>query len=201
VGKEWDAIPNFDDEFAKISESVHHTGHKKIEVLYGGRDANGNPQYPTEGDGHGHWIALEKDGVYEMLFWRYPEYEGGHYEQGTKKSNPLTEIEREVRTENEHQREMPYTAIPSASSLSTADLAVRIQQIKQVAKEQITLAKNTTNNLYTSQRQILSLIKPSRSGDEVALGLANAEKALNDFVLCLNQLSDACDMFIRNLEE
>lgn len=100
----WDKRPNFDDPYAKIEEKVHHqSGAKIIHVLYGARDAKGNPTYPENHlfDGHGHWIALEIEGLYQMLSWRHPEYEGGRQEYGKdRKDNALFDLEKDI-TEKE----------------------------------------------------------------------------------------------------
>ena len=60
---------NFGDKYAKINKRVHSSGANIIEVLYGARDANGHPTYPERdaNDGHGHWIALEIEGMYGSL--------------------------------------------------------------------------------------------------------------------------------------
>lgn len=98
--KDWTAIPNFGDEYAKINEEVHAiSGAKRIEVLYGARDSAGNPTFPRDRniDGHGHWIALEIDGMYQMISWRHPVSEGGQQEYGiNEKYNALYDLERDI---------------------------------------------------------------------------------------------------------
>ena len=95
----WTSIPNFGDEHAKINERLHNaSGANIVEVLYGARDAAGNPTDPKDAaDGHGHWIALEIDGVYQMLSWRHPQHEGGAQEYGKNRSdNPLSDLEADI---------------------------------------------------------------------------------------------------------
>ena len=96
----WSSIPNFGDPYAKINERTHYaSGARIIEVLYGARDASGRPTSPTSNaDGHGHWVALEIDGVYQMLTWRHPAYEGKGEEYGTDCSHhALEDLENDIR--------------------------------------------------------------------------------------------------------
>lgn len=96
----WDKIPNFGDKYAKVEEKTHSaSGARVISVLYGARDANGKPTDPeNDRDGHGHWIALEIDGIYQMLSWRHPAYEGGRQEYGrSRKDNALSDLEADIR--------------------------------------------------------------------------------------------------------
>ena len=95
----WTSIPNFGDENAKINERVHSaSGANIVEVLYGARDTEGNSCSPeSASDGHGHWIALEIDGTYQMLSWRHPNYEGGRQEYGKGRTdNPLNDLEQDI---------------------------------------------------------------------------------------------------------
>lgn len=94
----WTSIPNFGDKFAKVNERSHSSGAKLIEVLYGARDSLGRPTSPeSNADGHGHWLALEIDGTYQMLSWRHPAYEGGQQEYGRgRRSNALSDLESDI---------------------------------------------------------------------------------------------------------
>lgn len=94
----WSSIPNFGDPYARINERVHPSGARLIEVLYGGRDASGKPTPPENlSDGHGHWLALEIDGCYQMLSWRHPDSEGGLQEFGVdRKDNALSDLEADI---------------------------------------------------------------------------------------------------------
>ena len=94
----WSSIPNFGDPYARIRERAHGSGARLIEVLYGGRDASGKPTPPeNDSDGHGHWLALEIDGCYQMLSWRHPDSEGGLQEFGDdRKDNALSELEADI---------------------------------------------------------------------------------------------------------
>lgn len=101
----YDGIPNFNDPCAKIQERVHQkSGAKIIEVLYGAKNSDGTPKYPVKGDGHGHFVALEIDGFYQMIMWRHPDSEGGYQEYGDyngykadRKHNPLQDLEDEIK--------------------------------------------------------------------------------------------------------
>ena len=94
----WSSIPNFGDPYAKINQRMHSSGAQVIEVLYGARDGQGRPVSPQgESDGHGHWIALEIDGCYQMLSWRHPAYEGGAQEYGRgRRDNALFDLEQDI---------------------------------------------------------------------------------------------------------
>lgn len=94
----WTSIPNFGDKLAKVNERTHSSGAKIIEVLYGARDEYGKPISPESSiDGHGHWIALEIDGTYQMLSWRHPDYDGGRQEYGRgRSSNALFDLEQDI---------------------------------------------------------------------------------------------------------
>ncbi len=94
------SIPNFGDPNAKINERIHFaSGARIIEVLYDARDAYGNSTEPrSNADGHGHWIAIEIDGLYQMLMWRHSRAEGGHQEYGVSRSDhPLKDLENDIK--------------------------------------------------------------------------------------------------------
>lgn len=94
----WTSIPNFGDKYAKVRERTHSSGAKLIEVLYGARDNKGRPTSPeSNSDGHGHWLAIEVDGIYQMLSWRHPIHEGGLQEYGRgRRSNALSDLESDI---------------------------------------------------------------------------------------------------------
>lgn len=98
---EWTRIPHFDDKNAKVQERVHATsGANVIDVIYGGRDEQGRPVSPERSkDGHGHIIALEVDGLYQVLYWRHPRFEGGYEEYGgNRRTNALKDLENDIET-------------------------------------------------------------------------------------------------------
>jgi len=99
----WSSIPNFGDEFAKIRERVHSSGARLIEVLYGARNSMGEPTAPeSSSDGHGHWLAIEIDGIFQILSWRHPTHEGGHQEYGDGRiSNALRDLELDISAKEE----------------------------------------------------------------------------------------------------
>ena len=96
--KAWNSIPNFGDKYAKVNETPHPSGARRIDVLYGARDSMGRPTSPeSKSDGHGHWIALEIDGTYQMLSWRHPAYEGGQQEYGRNRGDTaLHDLEKDI---------------------------------------------------------------------------------------------------------
>lgn len=96
----WNAIPNFGDRYAKINERIHgESGARIIEVLYGALDSSGKPKSPeSNSDGYGHWIAIEIEGLYQMLSWRHPQSEGGRHEYGRSRSNnALADLEADIK--------------------------------------------------------------------------------------------------------
>lgn len=96
----WQQIPNFKDEKAKINERIHSSNAKIIEVLYGARDKAGKPTTPENRsiDGHGHWIALEIEGEYQIIYWRLPVSEGGKIVYGSGDgSNALVDLENDIK--------------------------------------------------------------------------------------------------------
>lgn len=92
----YDLIPNFDDQYAKIRQKKHEvSGAMIIEVLYGAKNPDGTPKYPEkeDNDGHGHFMAMEIDGIYQTIMWRHPDSEGGYQEYGDyKKKSEMTGI-------------------------------------------------------------------------------------------------------------
>ena len=73
--------PEFNDAFAKTKLKPHKTfGGKVVEILYGAKDAEGNPCAPKEGveDGHGRWFGIEVNGDYRMYSWTHSKDEGGN---------------------------------------------------------------------------------------------------------------------------
>lgn len=94
----WSSIPNFGDQYARINERIHPSGARLVEVLYGARDASGKPTSPkSKSDGHGHWLALEINGCYQMLSWRHPAFEGSYQEYGLdEKRNALADLEADI---------------------------------------------------------------------------------------------------------
>lgn len=93
------SIPNFNDPYAKVQERTHSSGAKIIDILYGARDRNGNPTSPeNSSDGHGHFIAIEIDGLYQVLSWRHSRSEGGGMDEGSDRiDNPLRDLEEGIK--------------------------------------------------------------------------------------------------------
>ena len=97
----WENRPEFEDSLEKRKVKVHNTfGGKVVEILYGAKDADGNPTEPKDAavDGHGRWYGIEVDGKYSMFAWRKPASEGGETVYGTEyKEDALDIMETEVR--------------------------------------------------------------------------------------------------------
>ena len=101
----YNGIPNFNDPCAKVQERIHpESGAKVIDVLYGAKNPDGTPKSPVSGDGHGHFSAIEIDGMYQMIMWRHPDSEGGHQEYGDygkaeadRNRHPLKDLENEIK--------------------------------------------------------------------------------------------------------
>ena len=97
----WENRPEFEDSLEKRKVKVHNTfGGKVVEILYGAKDADGNPTEPKDAavDGHGRWYGIEVDGKYCMFAWRKPASEGGETVYGTEyKEDGLDIMETEVR--------------------------------------------------------------------------------------------------------
>ena len=93
------SIPNFNDPYAKVQERDHWSGAHIIDVLYGAQDKNGNPTSPeNSSDGHGHFIAIEIDGLYQVLSWRHSRSEGGGMDEGSDRiGNPLHDLEEGIK--------------------------------------------------------------------------------------------------------
>ena len=94
----YNGVPNFNDSYAKIQERTHSSGAKVIDILYGAKDEHGNSTYPKRNsDGHGHFIGIEIEGLYQAIYWRHSASEGGGYEYGVSRSdNPLADLERDI---------------------------------------------------------------------------------------------------------
>lgn len=125
------SVPNFNDRYAKVRERMHEaSGARVVEVLYGGKDGSGHPTEPRgPEDGHGHIIALEIDGLYQVLYWRHPQSEGGNEEYGRKRSaNVLHDLENDVRRKNE-------LCVEAEKLKDSNDWKTATQTMKQLRKD------------------------------------------------------------------
>ena len=82
----WQNRPDFNDPCAKTKTRAHNTfGGKTVEILYGAKDADGNPTEPKDTmDGIGRWTGIEVNGKYLMFTWQHSAEEGGAVEYGTE---------------------------------------------------------------------------------------------------------------------
>ena len=87
--------PEFNDVFAKTSRTRHNKfdGYV-VEILYGAKDAEGNPCAPQADadDGHGRWYGIDVNGDYTMFQWKHSKDEGGAVEYGTKYEDKALEV-------------------------------------------------------------------------------------------------------------
>ena len=72
---DWKELKDFDEKFAKINIRKREGtfGGSVVEVLYGAKDADGNPVMPREDaeDGHGRWFVsfhAEVDGAVDVFY-------------------------------------------------------------------------------------------------------------------------------------
>ena len=128
----FDSIPNLDDPFARIQERTHSSGAKIIEVLYGAHDTNGNPKYPEKkerigyDDGHGHFIAIEIDGLYQVLSWRHSESEGGNMDEGSSRlDNPLKDLEDGIKEKKEILRDVRELMRQKNYDITSVDIILK----------------------------------------------------------------------------
>ena len=84
---DWKELKGFDEKFAKINIRKREGtfGGSVVEVLYGAKDADGNPVMPREDaeDGHGRWFGIDIDGEHIMFSLQKPASEGGEIEYTT----------------------------------------------------------------------------------------------------------------------
>ena len=91
-------LEGFDEKYAKVRIREHKKfGGKVIEVLYGAKDAEGNPVLPQEGtnDGHGRWFGIEVDGEKKMFSLQKPNETEVTYTTDSKE-NALEDMERTI---------------------------------------------------------------------------------------------------------
>ena len=80
----WNTIPDFGDPYSKRTEWVHEpSGANVAEVLYDAHDRNDNPVAPQDdADGHGRWLGIQINGVYETVLWKHSRKSGGKTDYG-----------------------------------------------------------------------------------------------------------------------
>lgn len=91
----WEKILDFGDPYAEQNQFTDETsGAKFAEVIYGGRDADDEPCKPADDPkGIGRWVAIERDGGYELLLWKHDRKSGGKTEYGSGiTGEPLEQI-------------------------------------------------------------------------------------------------------------
>ncbi len=102
---DWKTLPGFEEKYAKVSVKTHKTfDGKVIEVLYGAKDADGNPVMPKEvgTDGAGRWFGIETNGEYRMFSLTRPACDGGTTEYGTSHNDTaLEDMENDIRAKVE----------------------------------------------------------------------------------------------------
>ncbi|MCR5249833.1 MAG: DUF349 domain-containing protein [Lachnospiraceae bacterium] len=116
----YEKLPEFNDELAVKRERIHYpSGATVIEVLYGAKDAEGNPTTPGKesDDGHGLFSALVIDGTYRLLLWQHSTAEGGALEQG---EHTLQELESNLKLKKSILDEARAAIDPSGEYDTTA---------------------------------------------------------------------------------
>ena len=123
--------PEFNDTFAKTKLKPHKTfGGKVVEILYGAKDAEGNPCAPREGvdDGHGRWYGIEVNGDYRMFSWTHSKDEGGNTEYGTDcEDHALEDMEAEILK----KRDLARNAEILAREYSGEDAEEKMEALKK----------------------------------------------------------------------
>lgn len=122
--------PEFNDAFAKTKLKPHKTfGGKVVEILYGAKDAEGNPCAPKEGveDGHGRWFGIEVNGDYRMYSWTHSKDEGGNTEYGTDhEDHALEDMENDMLK----KRELARNAEILSREYSSEDASEKMEALK-----------------------------------------------------------------------
>lgn len=123
--------PELNDAFAKTKLKPHKTfGGKVVEILYGAKDAEGNPCAPKEGvdDGHGRWYGIEVNGEYRMFSWTHSKDEGGNTEYGTDHlDHALEDMEAEILK----KRDIARNAEILAREYSGSDAEEKMNALKE----------------------------------------------------------------------
>lgn len=95
---DYTTLEGFDEKYAKVRIREHKKfGGKVIEVLYGAKDAEGNPIQPQEGsnDGHGRWFGIEVNGEKRMFSLQKPNETEVLYTTDSKE-NALEDMENTI---------------------------------------------------------------------------------------------------------
>ncbi len=105
----WNELNGYDEKYAKKTIRAHKTfDGKVIEVLYGAKDADGNPVMAKAfgEDGCGRWFGIETVYGTKMFSLTKPASEGGETEYGTSHGEQaLEDMENDLRTKLELCRE------------------------------------------------------------------------------------------------
>ncbi len=122
--------PEFNDAFATTKYTRHNKfDGRVVEILYGAKDAEGNPCTPVKDaqDGHGRWYGIETEGVYQMFSWQKPASEGGAIEYGTTYGDNALET---METQLDQKRELVREAEILADTSESADSKTRLEEIR-----------------------------------------------------------------------
>lgn len=78
----WEKVLDFGDPYAEQKQFIDEASKATfVEVIYGGRTPDGKPCKPEEDpQGVGRWVAIQRDGGYEMLLWKHDRKSGGKTE-------------------------------------------------------------------------------------------------------------------------
>ena len=161
----YEKLPEFNDEHAVKRERIHYpSGASVIEVLYGAKDAEGNPAVPGKesDDGHGVFTALVLDGTYRLLLWQHSTAEGGALEQG---EHTLQELESnlkqkkavldEARAAIDPSGEYDTAAVDAILSRFPADLEMGTPKERELKNQFNSLSERNRKNRerYASDKE------------------------------------------------
>lgn len=110
---DWKTLPGFEEKYANVSIKPHKTfGGKVVTVLYGAKDAEGNPVLPSakKEDGHGEWKGIQIGEEIRMFSVKHCASEGGAIEYGTShEDHALEDMENDLRKKQEICKKLSET--------------------------------------------------------------------------------------------
>lgn len=110
---DWKTLPGFEEKYANVSIKPHKTfGGKVVTVLYGAKDAEGNPVLPSakKEDGHGEWKGIQIGEEIRMFSVKHCVSEGGAVEYGTShEDHALEDMENDLRKKQEICKKLSET--------------------------------------------------------------------------------------------
>lgn len=183
-------LPDFKDALAKKSVKEYKTFNGKVvRVLYGAKDADGNPIEPVAGkeDGHGEWYGIESNGEYTMFSWTKPASEGGSVEYGTShEDHALEDLKKDIETKQELCREAEtlvdadedkinsvkekWAAVEKWGTAKEAELEERFEKAVSSVKEKVEKAtenKKAKEDILAKAQEVLGLENFKEAGNKL----------------------------------